>query len=51
MNVNEDRLIKNLKEIQDKLRDNDLLSEENHLTIEILIAHLEELKEGDDTNG
>lgn len=46
MTVSEDKLIDNLKKLKQKLRLKGLLSDEDELTIAILIAHLEELKEG-----
>lgn len=48
MEVNIDRLIKNLENIKEKLETNDLLTDIDDFTIAILIGHLEELKESDE---
>ncbi len=45
MDVNVNSLIRNLENIKDKLEKNDLLDEIDDLTISIVIAHLEELKD------
>lgn len=45
MDVNVNSLIRNLENIKDKLEENGLLDEIDDLTISILIAHLEDLKD------
>lgn len=45
MDVNVNSVIRNLENIKDKLEKNDLLDEIDDLTISIIIAHLEELKD------
>ena len=45
MYVSEDGLIKRLEKIKEKLEDNNLLNEDDEMTIAVLIAHLEEIKE------
>ncbi len=45
MDVNVDSLIRNLENIKDKLEENGLLDEIDDLTISIIIAHLEDLKD------
>ena len=42
--VSEEGLILRLENIKSKLEENDLLDEDDEMTIAILIAHLEELK-------
>ena len=44
MYVSEDKLIENLENIRNKLEENNILTDEDSLTISILIGHLEELK-------
>lgn len=45
MDVNVNSLIRNLENIKDKLEENGLLDEIDDLTISIIIAHLEDLKD------
>ena len=45
MEVNIDSVIRNLENIKDKLEENGLLDEIDDLTISIIIAHLEDLKD------
>ena len=47
MEVSTEGLIRNLETIRNKLNENDLLTMEEDFTISVLIAHLEELKEGE----
>ena len=47
MNVNENSLIKNLEAMKSKLEANNDLDEDDEMTIAILIAHLEEVRDGD----
>lgn len=46
MNVSENSLIKNLEAMKSKLEANNDLDDDNELTIAILIAHLEEVRDG-----
>lgn len=45
MEVNVNSVIRNLENIKDKLEKNGLLDEIDDLTISIIIAHLEDLKD------
>ena len=45
MNITEDRLIKDLERIKNKLEKNNLLSQKDELTIGILQGILEDIKE------
>ena len=45
MNITEDRLIKDLERIKNKLEKNNLLSQKDELTIGILQGILEDMKE------
>lgn len=45
MNITEDRLIKDLERIKNKLERNNLLSQKDELTIGILQGILEDMKE------
>ena len=45
MEVNINSVIRNLENIKDKLEKNGLLDEIDNLTIAIIIAHLEDLKD------